>query len=136
MFILAVSCLTASSLPRFVNLTFQVPMQHFSLQHQTFLSLPDASTAEGPFSFGPTTSLALELLVLVLCSSSVACWTPSDLRVPSSSIISFSLLFLFMGYSWQRYWSGLPVLAPGGLRLVGTLHYDLSILGVPAWHSP
>ena len=42
-----------------------------------------------------------------------------------------SLLFLVMGFSWQRYWSGLLLPAPGGLRLVGTLHYDLSILGGP-----
>ena len=76
----------------------------FSLQHQTFLSLPGTSTAERPFSFGPTTSLALELLILVLRSSSVACGTPFNLRGSSSSVISFSLLFLLMGFSWQRYW--------------------------------
>ena len=110
-------------------------MQYFSLQHWTFLSLPGASTAECPFGFGPTTSLAVELLVHVFHSSSVACWMPSDLRVPSSSAISLSLLFLFIGYSWQRYWSGLPVPTPGGLRLVRALHYDLSVLGVSARHS-
>ena len=79
-----------------------------SLHHRTFLSLPGTSTAELPFGFGPTTSLALELLVLVLCSSSVACSMPSDLRGSSSSVISFSLLFLSMEFSWQRYWCGLP----------------------------
>ena len=130
MLILTISYLTTSSLPRFIDLTFQVPMQYFSLQHRTFLSLPGTSTTERPFGFGPTTSLALELLVLVLRSSSVACWTPSDLRGPSSSIISFSLSFLFMEFSWQRYWSGLPVPAPGGSRLVRTLHYDLSLHGI------
>ena len=90
MFILAISCLTTSSLPKFIALTFQVPMRYFSLQHQTFLSLLGASAAEHPFGFGPTTSLALELLGLVFCSSSVACWTPFDLRGPSSSVMSFS----------------------------------------------
>ena len=95
MFILAISCLTTSILPRFIDLTFQVPMQYFSLQHRTFLSLPHTSAAERPSGFGPTTSLALELLVLVLHSSSVACWMPSYLRGSSSSIISFSFLFLW-----------------------------------------
>ena len=131
MFILAISCLTTCSLPRFIDLIFQVPMQYYSLPYRTFLSLPGTSAAECPFSFGPTTSLALELLVLH--SSSVACWTPSDLRGSSSSRISFSLLFLFMEFSWQ---SGFPVPAPGRTSLVRTLHCDLSVLGVPARHSP
>ena len=44
MFILAVSCLTTSNLPWFMDLTFQVPMQYFSLQHQTLLPSPVTST--------------------------------------------------------------------------------------------
>ena len=135
MLILAIPCLTTSSLPRLIDLTFQVPMQYFCLEHQTVLLLPGVSAAEHPFGFGPTTSLALELLVLVFHSSSVAHWMPSDLRGSSSSVISFSLLFLSMEFSWQRYWSGLPVPAPSGLHLVRTLHYDLSVLGVSARHS-
>ena len=39
MFTLAISCLTTSNLPWFVDLTFQVPMQHCSLQHRTFTSI-------------------------------------------------------------------------------------------------
>ena len=46
MFTLAISCLTASNLPWIMDLTFQVPMQYCSLQHWTFLSLPDISTTE------------------------------------------------------------------------------------------
>ena len=38
-FTLAISCLTTSNLPWFMDLTFQVPMQHCSLQHQTFTSI-------------------------------------------------------------------------------------------------
>ena len=36
MFTLAISCLTTFNLPWFMDLTFQVPMQYCSLQHQTF----------------------------------------------------------------------------------------------------
>ena len=36
MFTLASSCLTTSNLPWFMDLTFQIPMQYCSLQHQTF----------------------------------------------------------------------------------------------------
>ena len=43
MFTLAISCLTTSSLPWFMDLTFQVPMQYCSLQHQASLSSPVTS---------------------------------------------------------------------------------------------
>ena len=46
MFTLAISCLTTSSLPWFMDLTFQVPMQYCSLQHWILLSPPDTSTTE------------------------------------------------------------------------------------------
>ena len=38
-FTFAISCLTTSNLPCFMDLTFQVPMQYCSLQHQTFASI-------------------------------------------------------------------------------------------------
>ena len=40
MFTLAISCLTTSNLPWFMDLTFQVPMQYCSLQHWTLLLSP------------------------------------------------------------------------------------------------
>ena len=40
MFTLAISCLTTSNLPWFMDLTLQVPMQRCSLQHQTLLPSP------------------------------------------------------------------------------------------------
>ena len=88
-FTLAISCLASSNLPWFMDLTFQVPMQYCSLQHQTLLSPPDTSDTEHRFCFGTVASLILELFVIALCSSSVAIWTPSDLGGSSSSVISF-----------------------------------------------
>ena len=44
-FTLAISCLTTSNLPWFMDLTFQVPMQYCSLQHQTLFPSPVTSTA-------------------------------------------------------------------------------------------
>ena len=43
-FTLAISCLTTSNLPWFMDLTFQVPMQSCSLQHWTLLLSPVTST--------------------------------------------------------------------------------------------
>ena len=79
MFTLAISCLTISNLPWFIDVTFQSPTQYCSLQHRTLLSPPDTSTTEHCFCFVPTAQFFLELLVIALCSSPVACWTPSDL---------------------------------------------------------
>ena len=100
MFTLAVSCLTMSNLPCFMDLTFQVPIQYCALQHQT----PDT---EHCLCFGPATSFFLELLVIALQSSPGAYWTPTNLGGSSSGVISFCLFILFLGFSWQEYWSGL-----------------------------
>ena len=78
-FTLDIFCLTMSNLPWFIDLTFSFPMQYFSLQHQTLPSLPDISTTEHHFHFGPVTSFFLKLLVITLVSSPVAYCTPSDL---------------------------------------------------------
>ena len=53
---LSISCLTTSNLPWFMGLTFQVPVQYCSLQHQTLFSPPDTSTDERCFHLGPAVS--------------------------------------------------------------------------------
>ena len=66
MFTLAISSLTSSSLPWFMDLTFQVPMKYCSLQHPQL----------GCFYFGSISSFFLELF---LHWSQVAYWAPNDL---------------------------------------------------------
>ena len=80
-----------------------VPMQYYSLQYWTLLSPPD--TAEQCFCFSPGSSVFLELF---LHYSPVAYWTPTNLGGSSSSVISFCLFILFMGFSRKEYWSGGP----------------------------
>ena len=87
------SHLTAFNLPWFMDLTFQVPMQLCSLQHQTLLSPPDTSTTGCCFHFGSASSFLLELY---LCSSPAAYWAPTDLGVH----LSVSCLFTFSYCSW------------------------------------
>ena len=53
-FNLAISCLTTSSLPWFMDLTFQVPMQYCSLQHQTLLVSPLTPTTRCVFALAPS----------------------------------------------------------------------------------
>ena len=109
MFTLAVSCLTTSSLPWFMDLTFQVPMQYCSLQHWTLPLSPVTSTTGYCFALAPIPSFFLELF---LHWSPVAYWATTDLGSSSFSILSFCLFILFMGFSRQGYWSGLPFPSP------------------------
>ena len=127
MFTLAISCLVTSNLSWFLDLTFQVSMQYCSLQHQILLSSSDTSTTECHFCFGPASSFFLELMVVVLCSSPVAYWTPSDLEGSSFGVISFCLFIQFMEFSWYIYWGVCHSLLHGS-HFVRTLHYDPSVL--------
>ena len=103
------SDLTTSSLPWFLDLTFQVPTQYCSLQHQTLLLSPVTSTTGYCFCFGSIPSFFLELF---LHWSPVAYWAPTNPGSSSFSILSFCLFMLFMGFSRQEYWSGLPFPSP------------------------
>ena len=66
---LAISCLTISKLPWFMDLTFQVPMQYCSLQHQTLLPSAVASTTGCCFCLAP--SLLQSGVISPLFSSSI-----------------------------------------------------------------
>ena len=109
MFILAVSCLTTSNLPWFTDLTLQVPMHYCFLQHRILLPSPVTSTAGYCFCFGSIPSFFLELC---LHWSPVAYWASTNLGSSSFSVICFCLFILFMGFSKQEYWSGLPFPSP------------------------
>ena len=76
-----------------MDLTFQVPMQYCSLQHQTLLLAPVISTAGYCFCFGSIPSFFLELF---LHWSPVAYWAPMTWKVP----LSISYHFAFSYYSW------------------------------------
>ena len=81
-------------------------MQYCSLQHRTLLLSPVTSTPGYCFCFGSIPSFFLELL---LHWSPVAYWALTDLGSSSFSILSFCHFILFMGFSRQEYWSGLPL---------------------------
>ena len=111
-----------------MHLTFQVPMQQFFLQHQTLLLSPVTSTTGCCVCFVSIPSFFLELF---LHWSPVAYWAPTDLGSSSFSILSFCLFILFMGFSRQEYWSGLPFPSP-----VGHILSDLSTMTCPSWVAP
>ena len=61
------------------------------------------------FCFGSIFSFFLELF---LHWSPAAYWAHTNLGSSSSSVISFCLFILFMGFWRQEYWSGLPFPSP------------------------
>ena len=122
---LATSCLTTSNLPWFMDLIFQVSMHYCSLQHWTLLLSPVPSTNGYCFCFGSVSSFSLEFF---LHWSPVAYWAPTNLGSSSFSVLSFSLFILFMGFSRQEYWSGLPFPSP-----VDQVLPELSIMTHPSW---
>ena len=95
-FTLAISCLTTSNLPWFMDLTFQVPTQYCCLQHWTLLLSPVTSTAGYSFCFGSIPSFFLELF---LHWSLVAYWAPTDLE--SSLSVSYHFAFSFCSWGSQ-----------------------------------
>ena len=106
MFTLVITCLTTSNLPWFMDITFQVLMQYFSLQHQTLFSSPVTSTTGHCFHFGAISSFFLELF---LHPSPVVYWAFKDLggvHLSVSHLFAFS--YMFIGFSRQKYWSGFP----------------------------
>ena len=124
-FTLAISCLTTSNLPWFMDLTFQVPVQYCSWQHRTLLLLPVTSTTGYCVCFGSIPSFFLELF---LHWSPVAYWTPTNLGSSPFSILSFCLFILFMGFSRQENCSGLPFPSP-----VDHILSDLSTMTLLSW---
>ena len=102
-------------------------MQYCSLQHRTLLLSPVTSTTGYCFCFGSIPSFFLELF---LHWSPVAYWAPTDLGSSSFNILSFCLFVLFMRFSRQEYWSGLPFSSPVDILS------DLSTMALLCWVAP
>ena len=83
------------------------------------------------FALAPSLHFFLELFIHWY---SAAYWAPTNPGSSSFSILSFSLFILFMGFSRQEYWSGLPSLSPVD-HSVRPLHHDPPILGDSTRHG-
>ena len=129
-FTLAISCLTISNLPWFMDLTFQVPMQYCSLQHRILLLSPVTSTTGYCFCFGSIPSFFLYLFLLW---SPVTYWAPNDLGVPLlvSIILPFHTVHGVLKATILK-WLAIPF--SSGPRSVRPLHHDPpDWVAVQAW---
>ena len=125
-FTLAISCLTTSNLPWFMDIPGS-----YSILLFTALDLASITSHIHSwvlFCFGSIPSFFLELF---LHWSPVAYWAPTDLGSSSFSVLSFCPFILFMGFSRQEYWSGLPFPSPVDHALS-----DLSTMICPSWVTP
>ena len=100
-------------------------MQYCSLQHQTLLPSQVTSPTGCCFCFGSMSSFFLELF---LHWSPVEFCAPTDLGNSSFSVIPFCLFLLFMEFSKQEYWNGLPFPSP-----VDHILSELSTMTHPSW---
>ena len=89
--------------------------------------LKDAATSTTGcrFCFGSVFSFFLEVF---LHSSPVAYWAPTDLGSSFFSVVPFCLFILFMWFSRQEYWSGLPFPSP-----VDHVLSEVSTMIRPSW---
>ena len=91
-----------------------------------FLPLsPVTFTSRYCFCFDSVSSFFLESF---LQWAPVAYCAPTDLRSSSFSVLSFCLFILFMGFSRQEYWHGLPFPPP-----VGHILSELSTMPRLGW---
>ena len=117
---LAISCLTTSNLPwfmdpRFMNSRFLWNIALYSIKpcfyHQSHPQL-------GVF-FCFVLAPSLHSFWSYLHWSPVAYWAPTDLRSSSFSVLSFCLFILFMGNFHSVHLSVLPFLSPGDFSVPG-----------------
>ena len=131
MFTLAVSCLTTSNLPWFMDLTFQVPMRYCCLQPQTLLISPVPSTTGYCFALAPSLH-------------SFWSYFFADLQEYIGHLPTWEFIFqcpIFLPFPtphWflkARIMKWFAISFSSGPRFVRTLHHDLFILGGPTWHG-
>ena len=107
-----------------MDLTFQVPLQYCSLQHQTLFPSPVTSTTGWYFCSGSISSLFLELF---LHWSSVASLAPSDLGSSSFSVLCFLPFYAVHWVLKARILKWFSIPFSSGPRFVRTLHHG------PSW---
>ena len=131
MFTLAISCLTTSNLPWFMDITLQVPRQYSSSQHQTLLPSAVTSITGCCFCLGSVSSFFLKLFLH---------WSPVAYgHLPTWGVhLSVSIFLSFHtvhGVLKARILKWFAIPFSNGLCFVRTLHHDPSVLGGPTWHG-
>ena len=121
-FTLAISCLTTSNLPWFMDLTFYVPMQYCSLQHRILLPSPVTSTTGWCFCFGSLFILS-GVISPFFSSSILGPYQPGECH----TFLPFHTLHEVLKARILK-WFAIPF--SSGPRFVRTIYNDPSVLVV------
>ena len=130
MFTLAISCLTTSNLPWFMDLTFQVLMKYCSFSiglyfhHQTYPQLGIVSTLAQP--------LHSEAISPLFSSSILGTYWPGEFVFQSLVFLSFHTVHGVLE-AWMMKW--FAIVFSSGPCFVRTLHHDPSISCGPTRHA-
>ena len=131
-FTLVIYCLTTFNLPWFMDLTFQVPMQYCSLQHQTLLLSPVTTSTGCCFCFGSIPSFFLELFFYWSLVSILGTYRSGEFFFQYPIILPFHTVHGVLKARILK-WFAIPFSRePHSVR---PLHHDLFILGGPTQHG-
>ena len=125
MFTLAISCLITYNLPWFMDLTFQVPMQYCSSQHQTLLPSPVTSTTGCCFCFGSISFILSGIIPPLFSSSILDTYSPGEFIFQCHFFLPFHTVH---GVLKERILSGLPFPFP-----VDHVLSDVSTMTSSSW---
>ena len=129
-FTLAISSLTTSNLPWFMDLTCQLPLQYSSLQHRTLLLSPVTCTTGYCFCFGSIPSFSGVISPLI-SSSLLGTYQPGEFIFQCPMSLLFHTVHGVLKARILK-WFAIPF--SSGPHFVRTLHHDPSILGGPIPH--
>ena len=116
----------------FMDLTFQVPMQYCSLQHQTLLLSPVTSTTGCCFCFGSISFMLSGVISPLTSSSILGTYRPGEFLFQYHVILPFHTVREVLKARILK-WFAIPF--SSGPHSVSPLHHDLSILGGPTQHG-
>ena len=132
MFTLTISCLTTSTVLWFMDLTFQVPLQYCSLQHQTLTSITNHIHNSALFLLSFHLFILSAVMPPLFSSSILGTY---DLGSSSFSVLSFLPFHPVHGLLKARIMKWFAIPFSSGPHFVITLHHDLSVLGGSTQHG-
>ena len=132
MFILAISYLTTSNFPWFMELTFQVSMQYCSLQHRTLLPSPVTSTTDCCFLLWLHLFILSGVISPLFSSSILGTYWPGEIIFQCCVFLPFHTVH---GVLKARIVKLFAIAFSSGPHFIRTLHHDPYILVWPTWHG-
>ena len=115
-----------------MDLTFQVPVQYCSLQHQTLLPSPVTSTTGWCFCFDSVSSIFLELFLHSSTNSILGTYRPGEVIFQCPIFLPFHTVHGVLK-SGILMWFAIPFSI--GPHFVRTLQHHPSVLGGPTQYK-